>query len=293
MHTSTPVKDAVHTHSSPRAVPQAKPLIRAFDLINLGIDFEAYRGEVWSNSWDMEEDLYFLRRQQMAFLQNAMGIIIPEQPQEEFYTTGTSQLVERLFSFLDEEQAREYSQIKASRTRTIAQYSVDSNSLFVNRIPSKDSRKNSHCQNKLLCLPRSFRELDDSIAMHKSTLKIMRWAAEKIFKRRPECQKLMVTFHIVNTYCYPEKPFVIPEKIHQDGSDYVITGIPLILNNVVIPINTVYDTEGRMVVEARLTEAQGMLVDDKNFWHGITPLTASEADKTGQRLTIAFDFDCA
>ncbi len=290
MHTSTPIKEAVH--SSLQQSTREKPLIRAFDLVNLGIDFESYRGEVWSNSWDMEEDLYFLRRQQMAFLQSAMGIIIPDQPQEEYYTTGKSQLVERLCSFLDEEQAAEYSQIKASRTRTIAQYVIDSNSLFVNRISSRDSRKNSHCQNHLLCLPRSFRELDDSIAMHKSTLKIMRWAAEKIFKRRPECQKLMVTFHIVNTYCYPDKPFVIPEKIHQDGSDYVITGIPLILSNVVIPINTVYDTEGRMMVEARLTEAQGLLVDDKALWHGITPLTASEADKTGQRLTIAFDFDC-
>ncbi|MDX2106184.1 MAG: 2OG-Fe dioxygenase family protein [Candidatus Melainabacteria bacterium] len=290
MHTSTPIKEAVH--SSLQQSTREKPLIRAFDLVNLGIDFEAYRGDVWSNSWDMEEDLYFLRRQQMAFLQSAMGIIIPDQPQEEYYTTGKSQLVERLFSFLDEEQATEYNQIKASRTRTIAQYVIDSNSLFVSRIPSKDSRKNSHCQNHLLCLPRSFRELDESIAMHKSTLKIMRWAAEKIFKRRAECKQLMVTFHIVNTYCYPDKPFVIPEKIHQDGSDYVITGIPLILSNVVIPINTVYDTEGRMLVEARLTEAQGLLVDDKALWHGITPLTASEADKTGQRLTIAFDFDC-
>jgi len=290
MHTSTPIKDS--THSSLQQATREKALIRAFDLVNLGIDFEAYRGDVWSNSWDMEEDLYFLRRQQMAFLQSAMGIIIPDQPQEEFYTTGSSQLVERLFSFLDEEQTLEYNQIKASRTRTIAQYYIDSNSLFVNRISSKDSRKNTHCQNHLLCLPRSFRELDESIAMHKSTLKIMRWAAEKIFKRRPESQKLMATFHIVNTYCYPEKPFVIPEKIHQDGSDYVITGIPLILSNVIIPINTVYDTEGRMMVEARLTEAQGLLVDDKTYWHGITPLTASEANKTGQRLTIAFDFDC-
>ncbi len=292
MHTPISIEKQETAFSSPQALAKARPLIRAFDLANLGIDFESYRGDIWSSSWDMEEDMYFLRRQQMAFLQNAMGITIPDPQQKEYYTGGNSQLVERLQSFLDAEQTAEYSQIKASRTRTIAQYSVDAESLFVSRISAKDSVKHGHCQNKLLCLPRSFRELDDSIAMHKYTLKIMRWAAEKIFGRRPDCKKLLVTFHIVNTYCYPDKPFVIPEKIHQDGSDYVITGIPLILSNVVIPINTVYDVDGRMVLEARLTESQGLLFDDKVFYHGITPLTASEADKTGQRLTIAFDFDC-
>ncbi len=290
MHTPTPAKETAF--SSPQALAKARPLIRAFDLAHLGIDFESYRGDIWSNSWDMEEDMYFLRRQQMAFLQNAMGITIPESPQKEYYTQGESQLVERLMSFLDEEQAAEYTQIKANRTRTIAQYYIDADSLFISRISAKDSRKNPHCANKLLCLPRSFRELDDSLAMHKDTIKLMRWGAEKIFGRRPDCKKLLVTFHTVNTYCYPEKPFVIPEKIHQDGSDYVITGIPLILSNVVIPINSVYDTEGRMVLEARLTEGQAILFDDRAFWHGITPLTASESEKTGQRLTIAFDFDC-
>ena len=53
MHTSTPIKEAVH--SSLQQSTREKPLIRAFDLVNLGIDFESYRGEVWSNSWDMEE----------------------------------------------------------------------------------------------------------------------------------------------------------------------------------------------------------------------------------------------
>ena len=73
MHTSTPVKDAVHSHSSPQAVSQAKPLIRAFDLINLGIDFEAYRGEVGCG-----QAAALALRVLVALEQEGCGVAVPE-----------------------------------------------------------------------------------------------------------------------------------------------------------------------------------------------------------------------
>ncbi len=93
-------------------------------------------------------------------------------------------------------------------------------------------------------LPRVFAEASRGIADNEHFRRLCRFVVREICSIESGIKQMTITLHQVTTVATPGKPLSLPDGIHQDGADYIVSAIPIILSNVELSVSTVYDLAG-------------------------------------------------
>jgi hypothetical protein len=89
-------------------------------------------------------------------------------------------------------------------------------------------------------------------------------------------------------FATPERAFILPDGIHQDGTDYIVSALPVILDGVSTPLSTVYNPDRSTVLQHHLEVGEGLFHDDRYYWHGVSTLKNTNG-LVGRRATFGLD----
>jgi len=266
------------------------PALLQFNLRDIGIKPYQFMTETRESFDKLPIDVYEKRRRQMEFLKAHLPEMTPISG--EFiaaYIYGKACLGEMdyLFSLLSPQKQIEFERVGDVRYRAIARFEIAFSESMI--LQMKRINVEPYVQNTpdIRSLPRHFSEASNQLVEHVSFKKLCRFIAWHVKHINGSVRKLIVTLHQVSVAVHIDSPFRLPDGIHQDGVDYIISAIPMILDNVEVPVSTVYDERGKTVMQTRLMIGDALFHDDRLYWHSVTDLCAKA--QTGRRATLGFD----
>jgi hypothetical protein len=274
--------------------------INEFNLSDFGIEIYTLIQQIGPTFDSLTLDVYEKRRQEVAFLRNRF----PEYHSviNAFffdYMTSKASLndLSNIISTLSSSELFALEQVGAVRHRSIAKFDVAFNA--ENQSDAKSAVKLERVSaagfvqmtNKSLdfrALPRYFAEASEQVTNNSSVQKLLRSVVAKVKEQHhTPIHGLELTLHQVIVSVDAETPFILPDGIHQDGADYIVSAIPIIMTGVVAPLSTVYDASLNPMLETQLGIGQGLLHDDRTYWHSVSTLVSSGA--AGKRGTLGLD----
>ena len=105
---------------------------------------------------------------------------------------------------------------------------------------------------------------------------------------------LSVTLHIMRTYAESSGRRPAPEGVHQDGADFIVSGLVVDRVNVKGGVSRIYyDRKGTLALEHELRVGEGVFQADnlQNYWHEITPIFPIDPSQLAYRSIVGLDID--
>jgi hypothetical protein len=299
-----------HVSEFPPAIPlsiQSTPSsnhapgpINEFNLCDFGIDLDVFLQQIGPTFESLPVDIYEKRRQEVSFLKNRF----PEHQAvlNTFffdYMSSKASLndLSNIITTLSGSELFALEQVGAVRHRSIAKFDVsfneenqkDAKSMFkIERVSAAGFVQMTNKSADFRAIPRYFAEASEQVTNNGSVQKLLRSVVAKVKEQRHEpIHSLELTLHQVIVSVDAETPFILPDGVHQDGADYIVSAIPVIMSNVVAPLSTVYDANLNPILETQLGIGQGLLHDDRTYWHSVSTLCSSNA--AGKRGTLGLD----
>lgn len=277
---------------------QAAP-ITEFNLADMGIDQARFIDDIVPGFSELKLDGYEKRRQEAAYLKGHFPEHLAQLEKFQFdhmCLKASLADVAHLTSQLTEAQKGELEKIGAVRFRAIAKFEVSFNnntpSPRIKRVLASGFVQMTSAKADFRAMPRYFEEASDDLTDDIEIRQMLRFVASKVRSQHASAiQCMFITLHQVSVKVDAATPFHLPDGIHQDGADYIVSAIPVIMSGVNAPLSTIYDANLRPVLETKLGVGQGLLHDDRNYWHSVSDLHASGA--AGQRSTIGLDVQLA
>src|SRR5690606_3778372 len=79
----------------------------------------------------------------------------------------------------------------------------------------------------------------------------------------PNAKKLHISLHFMQVFATDGSSFVVPEGIHKDGVDYIVSGLVVERKNITGGKSLIYDNCGSEILEITLKEGMGILQPDE------------------------------
>lgn len=278
--------------------PPPPPPVSEFNLTDMGIDQASLVADIVPTFDKLPLDVYEKRRQEIEYLRHRF-VESQEQLNAFFndYMCGKASFndIANLTSQLSEKELSELETTGAVRFRAIAKFEVDfagSQSPRIHRVPADAFVQMTGDRADFRVMPRYFEEASDYLTDDIEIRQILRAVAFKVRLQHSTCvDKLAITLHQVVVKVDNATPFHLPDGIHRDGADYIVSAIPLLMDGVIPPLSTVYDSQVRAILETHLGIGQGLLHDDRSYWHSVSPVVSSGG--VGRRGTIGLDVQIA
>lgn len=289
IHLGTSINRAGHGSGNP---PSTFGL-RHFNLKEIGIDQEQFVRAL-ANSFDsLPRDDYEQRQQQLAYLFEKF----PHDREKVVrfsadFISGKATLrpLSDVLAKLSQRDLHEFEHLGTSQRRAIAKFEA----LFriakfpaLRRVDAGNINWKSNLCHYLSVLPVAYPEISESVTEHSATKQLCRFAALLAKGLNKNIFGLTLTMHQYSVLVQKNQLPPIPETIDQHGVDYAIPAIPIILENISVPVNTVYDLAGKPLYKSRLKIGDGLFLDDRTYRQSISPLRTSF--DFGRRCTLSLD----
>jgi hypothetical protein len=82
----------------------------------------------------------------------------------------------------------------------------------------------------------------------------------------------------------------VPDGRHQDGADFILSAFVVNLTNVIGGVSSVGTKGGFNYFEKRLLPGEGLIHDDRDYYHDITKIKSLDNKNAGIRDLISFEF---
>lgn len=285
-----PFKAQAFTKSLP-VEPKVNGLVFKFNLAELNIDMANLADGVLSSFKKLPDDFELHRGQQMAFLESALGMSFSEKDRSRYLVQGQCSAVSMAISKLSRADIKLFSEIGPTRFRRLARYAATSRNgqTVIGRLPVNTfdpEAANRHSSQDFL----GFSEVEDHIASHGAILDLVKYFCEKIFQDNLSTKRIDVAMHQMHVIATHQRPFIMPEGVHQKGCDYTIPELVMGNINMQSPNSTIYDCTNNILVYAHLKEGEGLFHDDRIYWHGVSGMMPAKDQTMGHRLSFGFDF---
>jgi len=270
--------------------------INEFNLCDFGIDLGTLLQAIGPTFDSLALDIYEKRRQEVVFLKSRFPEHLPVLNAFFLdYMSSKAKLsdLSDLISALSGGELFALERVGAVRHRSIAKFDVSFHEqvgtvVKLERVSAAGFVQKTSKNADFRALPRYFEEASEQVAGNSAVQKLLRSVASKVKEQHEEpLHSLEITLHQVIVSVDAETPFILPDGIHQDGADYIVSAIPVIMTGVVAPLSTVYDAHLQPMLETRLGIGQGLLHDDRHYWHSVSTLFSSGA--AGKRGTLGLD----
>lgn len=271
------------------------PGLRQFNLTEAGIDqghfFRAIAGTFDSLPIDSYEQRYL----QVAYLlekfpkkRERLEKFLPDYYGE----TVSIEAVSDIVSGLAHQDLHHFKRLGCSERRAIARFEA-----FFHIAKFPDIRRVNagsfirHGQSGLCAkdVPRFYEEASTVLTEHACFRQLLRIIALMTKGLNRNAYSLLITLHQTSISADKNQRPPNAESIQQHGADFVVPAMPVLLDNVSVPVNTVYASQDRIVYKARLKTGEGLFIDDKLYRHSVSP-PRSQADY-GKRCALGFDVE--
>jgi len=269
--------------------------LRQFNLRDIGIDQHHFFIDISTSFDSLPLDVYEKRRQQVVYLKNkfpSQQMVLNKFLPDYFSLKVALGNIGNLISLLTAQELKELERLGETRHRTIARFDVWLDGMAspqIKRIAAGSFMQKTTAASDLRSLPRFFSEMSEQLANHISFRQLCRYVALMVKNLNPAVHRLKLTVHQVSVHVKRNQPFHLPDGIHQDGADYIVSAIPIILQNVATPISTVYDLNEKPIHTTKLKIGDGIFHDDRIYKHSVSSLYTT-AD-SGKRCTLGFDVE--
>jgi hypothetical protein len=278
----------------------ALPPLRHFDLDTFGIDAARFRRELVPTFDRLSWDHYDVRLAQVNHLVRAhpeaearLRAFLPG------YYAGRSDLaqVRDLIRRLPAEARSAFEAIRPHRQRSVSAFAAAYNRTGAPRLERE--RVGAFAQDLGPADPRSmarvFDETPVEVTAHPGFRHLLACVVELVGEVAAPRRARRVVFHQVRTVARPGAPgAVVPEGIHQDGADYVVSALVLEREGVVGGESTVYGPDRRTpYLRTVLQPGQGLFHADGGspLWHGVSPIAVDPRAGAAEGRRSIFGFD--
>jgi hypothetical protein len=276
------------------------PPIRKFDLSTFGLDSGRFLREFAASFDDLPWDQYDVKLARV----NSLRHRFPEESGRlsQFFAdhyVGTADLdaVHDLLIRLAAEERRALEEIRPHRRRALATFDVafrrDGDPVFERVSTGKFSQNvgASDCRS----LNRVFGESPEEVTSHPEFRHLMTCVVGLVNEVAAPRRAARVVFHQVRTVTRQDRPgIVVPEGIHQDGADYIVSALVIEREAVTGGESIVYGPDRQTTyLRTVLRAGEGLFHADSRspLWHGVTPIRldphAGRAE--GKRSIFGFD----
>jgi hypothetical protein len=287
--------DANLDHSKRVELLVDDPLLHKFRLEDFGVDTQDFI-EIKHTFENLPDDRYELKLRQVEFLKTRFPQLKDRLSAflADYYASDDAiAKIQDVVDQLSPPDRQKFAKIEPRRKRTIARFEAElrpDGKIDIKRVPAGTFIQYNAPKGSPLSLPRTFSESSAELTEEPGFKRLVLTMCHEIFCHS-KAHSLAIAVHQVTMHATPELPFVLPEGIHQDGTDFIVSAIPIILEDVVIPKSTVYDLNKVPVFETQLNVGEGLFHNDKRYWHSVGDLHSK--GPSGWRGTLGFDIRLA
>jgi hypothetical protein len=276
------------------------PPLRHFDLDTFGIDAEQFLRELIPTFDQLSWDHYDVRLAQMKHLRRQF-------PEEDArlrsfladYYSGRKDLAEvgDLMRRLPLSARSAFEAIRPYRQRSAASFVVFDEGPRVSRV--ERVRMGALAQDvggaDYRSMARVFQETPTEVTSHPAFQHLLAGVVEIVDDVAAPRRAQRLVFHQVSTITRAGAPSaVVPEGIHQDGADYIVSALVLERHGIVGGESIVYGPDRTTpYLRTVLQPGQGLFHADSRspLWHGVTPIAVDPRAGCleGRRSIFGFD----
>ncbi|HEY9793483.1 MAG TPA: 2OG-Fe dioxygenase family protein [Candidatus Obscuribacterales bacterium] len=269
-----------------------EPLLHKFKLSEFGVNAQDFV-DIKHTFDALHDDTYERKLRQVEFLKGKF----PKEKQRlrdflaDYYAHDNAlEEVAPLLSKLTPVERKEFEQMPTRRKRTIARFDAelgDDGKIRIHRLKAGVFIQLNAPKGHPLSLPRQFEEASEELTEEPGFKRLLYTLCKEIFAHK-RCKALQVVVHQVTMQATKDEPFVLPDGIHQDGADFIVSAIPIVLQDVIAPTSTVYDLDHKPLLQTQLQVGEGLFHDDHEYFHSVSDLYTTGTE--GKRGTLGFDF---
>jgi hypothetical protein len=267
------------------------PLLHKFRLEDFGVDPQDFI-EIKHTFENLPDDKYELKLRQVEFLKSRFPQLNERLRAflSDYYASDDAIVkIQDVLQQLTPSDRQQFDKIEPRRKRTISRFEAElgaDGKINIKRVPAGAFIQYNAPKGSALSLARMFRESSEELTEEPGFKRLVLTMCHEIFCHS-KAHSLAIAVHQVTMHATPDLPFVLPEGIHQDGTDFIVSAIPIILEDVVVPMSTVYDLNQKPVFETQLKIGEGLFHNDKSYWHSVGDLHSK--GPSGWRGTLGFD----
>lgn len=273
--------------------PSASGGLRHFNLKEIGIDQDQFIRAITSSFDSLPLDHYEQRQQQIAYLFEKF----PHEREKVVrfssdFICGKTTLrpLADLLTKLSPRDLHEFEHLGTFHRHAIAKFEA----LFriakfpaLRRVSADNISWKSNLCHYISVLPLPYPEMSEKVTGHSATKQLCRFAALLAKGMNKDIFGLSITMHQVSVLVQRNQTAPAPETIDQHGVDYVVPAIPIILEDISVPVNTVYDSVGKAIYKSRLKIGDGLFLDDRAYRQSLSlPRTTFDF---GRRCLLSLD----
>lgn len=285
------------------------PLLRKFHMDEIGVDTRQFVAALAPTFDDLPLDIFDVAMRKIKFLQkfaresesNDLAVFsakLRELEADPFNFESNQRKLLDLARLLPDGQFLNYSRIEPVRTRSISRFEVSVDGFMevtINRVPAGHFVQYGLPEGDLRSHARHFSETIPEVTQHPGFVRLVEFVVREIAKSLSAwsptgrtIRRFSLTLHQMCFLASPDVPFILPDGIHQDGVDYIVSALPIVLDGVKAPVSSVYNLDKVPVFERVLQVGEALFHDDRSYWHGISAIHASGA-RQGRRGILGLD----
>jgi hypothetical protein len=274
--------------------------IRKFDLSTFGIEPGRFLRELAPSFDELSWDQYDVKLAHVNILRHRfpeegdrLNHFLPD------YYAGTLGLdaVQDLLLQLAPEVRQALNALQPHRQRSLATFTVASSpggvpvfkrvptGTFVQKVEETDCRS----------LNRIFGETSPEVTSHPAFARLLGCVVDLVNDVAAPRRPAHVAFHQVRTVTRGNAPsVVVPEGIHQDGADYIVSALVIEREAVTGGESIVYGPDRKTAyLRTVLEPGQGLFHADSHspLWHGVTPIRLNPHSGRAEGKRSIFGFD--
>lgn len=287
------------------------PLLRSFHLDEIGVDTRQFVADLAPTFDGLPLDFFDVAIRQVKFLQQFASEVDGKADELSTFKAKLRDLEADPFNFesnrrklldlarlLPDAHFLGFSKIGPVRTRSIARFEVSVDGFMevtINRVPAGQFVQYGLPVGDLRAHARSFSEAKPEVTQHPGFVRLIEFVVREIAKTISAwsptgraVRSFAVTLHQMCFMASPEDPFILPDGVHQDGVDYIVSALPIVLDGIKAPVSTVYNLDKVPVFQRILNVGEALFHDDRGYWHGISAIHAS-GPRVGRRGILGLD----
>lgn len=281
--------------------------IFVFQLNDFNIDAKNYIQYLKPYFFTLAWDDYLYRQHQLTFL---IQYALRNQPIDQdtnllfrqYYSGETPESTLKAFiQQLDTEQLSNFKDILPTRRRAMQAFRLSCHHSTLTITPVADQhfiQKEGHTLDTVTdwrTIERIFNPPPKEMLSQELEI-IIQCLAKKIIAYHPNLVAIDIFVHFTQIVAEPNKSATnSPEGIHQDGMDYIVSGLVIDRENVCGGKSAIFNGSciEDVLFETTLQPSYGLFQPDKNtqLWHVVEPIIPKDPTKPAYRSSIGIDFD--
>lgn len=296
----TPLQFLEDERSLTRRLGIDLPPLRKFDLSTFAIEPGRFLREFAPSFDNLSWDLYDVKLAQVKTLNHhfpdeadRLSRFLPA------YYAGATDLdaVDDLLLRLPVEERRTLESLRPHRQRSIAAFTVASSpggTSVIERVPTGTFVQDVGTTD-WRSMNRVFKETAPEVTSHPLFRQLLASVVDLVHAVAAPRRPVRLAFHQIRTVSRRDAPGVIvPEGIHQDGADYIVSALVIEREAVIGGESSVYGPDRQTpYLRTVLQPGQGLFQADSHspLWHGVSPirLDPDAGRAEGKRSIFGFD----